>query len=197
MQNNAAEPPLSQLLTDGRSFFEWQNRPVPEDLLRQLYDLVRLGPTSTNCSPARFLFVTGPKAKARLAPCLWEGNRAKAAAAPVTAIIAWERRFFDRLGFLFPHRPSVAAPMASDPALAEETALRNSSLQGGYFILAARSLGLDCGPMSGFFPRQVDAEFFPEGNWTVNFMVNLGYGNSANQFPRLPRLDFDTACRIL
>lgn len=192
-----AELPLSRLLTEGRSFFEWQDRSVPEAILHRLYDLVRMGPTSTNCSPARFVFVAGVKAKARLIPCLWEGNRAKVAAAPVTVIVAFDRHFYERLGELFPHRPGIGAPMEADAALAHETALRNSSLQGGYLILAARALGLDCGPMSGFFADKLDAAFFPEGDWTVNFLCNLGYGDPANLFPRLPRLPFETACRIL
>lgn len=197
MENRRPETPLSLLLEQGRSFFEWQDRPVPAALLHRLYDLVRMGPTSTNCSPARFLFVTSAEARARLIPCMWEGNRAKVAAAPVTAIIAWDRRFYDRLDVLFPHRPGIGAQMAENAELAQETGFRNSSLQGGYFLLAARALGLDCGPMSGFFADKVDQTFFPEGGWTVNFMVNLGYGDATNQFPRLPRLPFDTACRIL
>ena len=197
MEHPTPETSLPQLLEQGRSFFEWQDRPVPEALLHRLYDLVRMGPTSTNCSPARFVFVTSAEARRRLIPCMWEGNRAKVAAAPVTAIIAWDIRFFERLDMLFPHRPGIGAPMAGDVDLARETAFRNSSLQGGYFILAARSLGLDCGPMSGFFADQVDRTFFPEGDWTVHFMVNLGYGDAKNQFPRLPRLPFSTACRGL
>ena len=180
-----------------RSFAFWQDRPVPEALLHKLYDVARLGPTSTNTNPGRFVFLTTPEAKARVMPTLWEGNRAKVAAAPVTVIVAWDSRCHDHGPDLFIHRPEVAESFSSNPPYAEETAFRNSSLQGAYLIVAARALGLDCGPLSGFDPAAVDAEFFPDGHWRTNFMVNLGYGDRSQLFPRLPRLDFETACRIV
>ena len=165
--------------------------------LRRLYDIARMAPTSTNTNPGRFVFLTTPESKARVLPHLWEANRPKVAAAPVTVIVAWDRRFHDHVPDLFIHRPEVAATFADDPAYAEETAFRNSAMQGAYMIIAARMMGLDCGPLSGFDTAAVDAEFFPDGDWRTNFMINLGYGDRSQLFPRLPRLDFDTACRVL
>lgn len=188
---------LDTIFRSARSFAFWQDRPVPASLLRQLYDTARLGPTSTNTNPGRFLFLTTPEAKARVMPTLWEGNRAKVAAAPVTAIVAWDSRFYDHVPDLFIHRPEVAESFSSDAAYAEETAQRNSALQGAYLIVAARAMGLDCGPLSGFDSAAVDAEFFPDGRWRTNFMINLGYGDRSQLFPRLPRLDFETACRVI
>ncbi len=192
-----ADKSLISLLQEGRSHFAWTDRPVPRALLVRLYELARLGPTSTNCNPARLVFLTTPAARARLLPALAEGNRAKTAAAPVTVILAWDTGFADHLPQLFPHRPETAGVFRADPALSEATAFRNSSLQGGYLILTARALGLDCGPMSGFDAAQLNAEFFPDGRWRANFLLNLGYGDASALFPRQPRLDFDTACRIL
>jgi Nitroreductase len=187
---------LAQLFTEARTRNGWTDRPVPEALLRQLYDLTKFGPTAVNMTPARFLFVTSPEAKARLVPLMAEGNQAKTAQAPVTVIIGQDIDFHDHLPTLFPHAPG-ARDWFAEEAGRREAAFRNSSLQGGYFLIAARALGLDVGPMSGFDPAGVKAEFFPEGNVEPNFIVNLGYGSDENLFPRSPRLSFDEAAKIL
>jgi len=187
---------LAQLFTEARTRNGWTDRPVPEALLRKLYDLVKFGPTAVNMTPARFLFVTSPEAKARLVPLMSEGNQAKTAQAPVTVIIGQDIDFHDHLPQLFPHAPG-ARDWFADETGRREAAFRNSSLQGGYFLIAARALGLDVGPMSGFDPAGVKAEFFPEGNVEPNFIVNLGYGSDDNLFPRSPRLGFDEAAKIL
>lgn len=187
---------LDQLFREARTFTAWRPQPVPLTLVREAYELARLGPTSANSSPARFVFVTSAEAKARLLPTLSPGNVEKTRTAPVTAIVAWDTEFYDQLPRLFP-QAEMRPIFAADPTLAYETALRNSSLQGAYFILAARALGLDCGPMSGFDPEKVNAEFFPDGKWRVNFLCNLGYGDPSKLYPRNPRLSFDEACRVL
>lgn len=187
---------LSQLFTEARTRNGWTDRPVPEALLRRLYELTKFGPTALNMTPARFLFVTSPEAKGRLVPLMAEGNRVKTAQAPVTVIIGQDIDFHDHLPTLFPHAPG-ARDWFAEEAGRREAAFRNSSLQGGYFLIAARALGLDVGPMSGFDPAAVKAEFFPEGNVEPNFIVNLGYGSDENLFPRSPRLSFDEAAQIL
>jgi 3-hydroxypropanoate dehydrogenase len=169
---------------------------VPTEVLRQVYDLTRFGPTSANSTPARFVFLTTAESKARILPALVPGNVEKTRTAPVTAIVAWDTEFYRKMDRLFPHS-NLGAMFAGNPALSAETAFRNSSLQGGYFILAARALGLDCGPMSGFDAQKVNAEFFPDGKWKVNFLCNLGYGDPAKLHDRNPRLEFDEACVIL
>jgi 3-hydroxypropanoate dehydrogenase len=155
-----------------------------------------MGPTSANTTPARFVFLTAPEAKARLKPALLPLNVEKTMAAPVTVIIAWDTEFYENLPKLFPHA-DVRSYFVGNPQFAEETGFRNSSLQGAYFIIAARALGLDCGPMSGFDANKLNAEFFPDGKWKANFLCNLGYGDGSKLFPRNPRLEFDEACRIL
>lgn len=187
---------LSQLFTEARTRTGWTDRPVAPELLRKLYDLTKFGPTAVNMTPARFLFVTSPEAKARLVPLMSEGNQAKTAQAPVTVIIGQDIDFHDHLPTLFPHAPG-ARDWFADEAGRREAAFRNSSLQGGYFMIAARALGLDVGPMSGFDAAAVKAEFFPEGNVEPNFIVNLGYGSDENLFPRSPRLSFEEAAKIL
>jgi 3-hydroxypropanoate dehydrogenase len=191
-----AEPALARLFTEARTRNAWTDRPVPEDLLRRLYDLTKFGPTAVNNTPARFVFVTSPQAKARLAPLMSEGNRAKTLQAPVNVIIGMDLDFPDTLPRLFPHAPG-ARDWFADEAARRESAFRNSSLQGGYFLIAARALGLDVGPMSGFDPEGVKAEFFPDSNVEPNFIVNLGYGSDENLFPRSPRLAFEEAAQIL
>lgn len=163
-------------------------------MLRELYELFKWGPTSVNSSPARVVFVRSEKAKARLIPTLSAGNVEKTRSAPVTAIVAYDTRFFELLPTLAP--AASARGFEEDPKLAEETAFRNGSLQGAYLMLAARALGLDCGPMSGFDQARLNAEFFPDGRWKSNFLCNLGYGDPATLRPRQTRLDFETACRI-
>ena len=187
---------LDQLFTAARTRNAWTDRPVSDDLLRKLYDLTKFGPTAVNATPARFVFLTSPEAKARLAPHMAEANRAKTLQAPVNVIIGQDLAFADTLPVLFPHAPG-AKDWFADPAAARETAFRNASLQGGYFLLAARALGLDVGPMSGFDAAGVKDEFFAGTTVEPNFIVNLGYGTDENLFPRSPRLAFDEAARIL
>ncbi len=166
-------------------------------VLEELYALMRLGPTSANCCPARILFLRSPAAKERLRPALSQGNLTKTLAAPVTAIIAYDTHFYDRLEFLFPQQPQARSWFAANDSLARDTALRNGSLQGAYLIVAARALGLDAGPMSGFDNARVDAEFFTGTPVRSNFLCNLGYGDATRLRPRLPRLDFAEACEVL
>ena len=188
---------LAQLFLEARTHNAWRDEPVADDTLRALYDLMKWGPTSANCSPTRILFLKSEPQKRRLEPMLMQGNRAKTMAAPAVAILAWEIEFYERMGVLFPHAPAMRDHFAREENHAEKSAMRNASLQGGYFILAARALGLDCGPMSGFDAQAVEAHFFPEGDCRVNFLCNLGHGDPAGLRPRSPRLDFDAACRIL
>ena len=188
---------LDRMFENGRTHSAWLDAPVSRALLQQVYDLVKLAPTSVNCQPARFVFLTTPEAKGRLLPAMTPANVEKVRSAPVTVIVAADTRFFENVPRLFVHRPEAAQPFIEDAAHARETAERNSTLQGGYFILAARALGLDCGPMSGFNARQVDAEFFPDGRLRSNFLINLGHGDHEKLFPRLPRLSCDEACLFL
>jgi 3-hydroxypropanoate dehydrogenase len=187
---------LDQLFRKARTHNAWLPKRVPVAVLREAYELARWGPTSANSSPARFLFLESEAAKARLVPALVPTNVEKTKAAPVTAIIAWDTEFHEKLPKLFPHA-DMRSYFAGKPAVIEETAFRNSSLQGAYFILAARAVGLDCGPMSGFDAAKVNAEFFPDGKWKANFLCNLGYGDGSKLFPRSPRLEFEEACRVL
>jgi 3-hydroxypropanoate dehydrogenase len=187
---------LDQLFRQGRTHSAWLPKRVPVETLREVYELARLGPTSANSTPARFVFLESEAAKARILPALAPGNVEKTKAAPVTAIMAWDTEFHEKLPQLFPHFDMRSYFVGNQP-LIDESALRNSSLQGGYFILAARAVGLDCGPMSGFDKAKVNAEFFPDGKWKVNFLCNLGYGDRSKLLPRSPRLEFDEACRVL
>ncbi len=195
--NHAALNPaaLDQLFRTARTQNAFQPRPVEDDQLRALYDLLKWGPTAANTTPARLVFVKSAQAKAKLAPALSEGNRAKTLAAPVTAIVGYDEDFHEKLPFLFPHTDAKA--WFDGPREGRfVAALRNGSLQGAYLILAARALGLDAGPMSGFDNAQVDEAFFAGTAIKSNFLVNLGYGDPAGVFPRLPRLSFDEAARI-
>lgn len=187
---------MDLILREARTHNAWQDRPVSDVTLRALYELLRCGPTSANCSPARFLFLKSEGAKERLKPALSKGNLAKTMAAPVVAIVAYDLRFHEHLPRLFPRKPT-AASWFEDPKVAEVTAFRNGTLQGAYLIIAARSLGLDCGPMSGFDNALVDAEFFPDGRIRSNFLCSMGYGDPSAVFPRDERLDFEEACEIL
>jgi 3-hydroxypropanoate dehydrogenase len=205
MSTTISSQTLDALFLQARTHNAWLDRPVSDDTLRQLYDLMKFGPTSANSCPARILFLRTPEAKQRLAPAMSPTNVDKTMQAPVTAIIAYDLRFFEETPKLLPHNPGMANMFAGSPQLAETTSFRNSSIQGGYFILAARSLGLDCGPMSGFDNAKVDAEFFSAsaGNPPAfhqvksNFLCNLGYGDASRLFPRSPRLAFAEACRLL
>lgn len=186
---------LDQLFREARSRNSWRRETLPESTWRDLYDLLKFGPTSANVSPARFVFVTSDAGKARLAPLLSETNRAKSLDAPAIAIIGQDLAFAERIPELFPHNPGAKAWFA-DPKVAEVTAFRNATLQGAYLILAARALGLDAGPMSGFDNAGVDREFFAGTSVRSNFICALGHGID-EPFPRLPRLAFEDACRIV
>ncbi len=196
MSNRLPEEALDQLFRNARTHNGWLDRPVEDDVLREIYELAKMGPTSVNCSPMRIVFVKSEDAKARLLPVVSPGNLEKTKTAPATAIIAYDRRFYDELPKLFPHTDARPWFVGKD-ALIEEAAFRNGSLQGAYFILAARALGLDCGPMSGFDNDKLDKEFFPDGRFRSNFLVNLGHGDVAKLHPRSPRLAFEEACTIL
>ncbi|SRR5579871_397717 len=191
---------LNTLFRDARTHRAWLDKPVSDDLLHELYDLFKLGPTSANCSPARVIFVKSDEARARLLPTLAGTNTDKVKAAPVTAIIANDMEFYEKLPELCPGMDARSWFVGNQP-LIEETAMRNGTLQGAYLMLAARALGLDCGPMSGFDKAKVDAEFFregtTEGKWRSNFLCNLGYGDASKLHPRQPRLSFDEACRLI
>jgi len=202
---------LDQIFRTARTHSDWLDQPVTDETLRQVYDLMKWGPTSANGSPGRLVLVRSKEAKERLRPTLSPGNVDKTMAAPVTVIIAYDLLFFEKLPRLFPHSPKMRDLFAANPQLVEVTAKRNSSLQGAYLIIAARALGLDCGPMSGFDNAKLDEEFFgagkecegceqeffPSGHVKSNFLCNLGYGDPAKLPPRGPRLEFDEACSLL
>lgn len=187
---------LDVLWREARTHSHWQDREVPDDLLKKIHDLAKFGPTSANCCPARIVFVKSKEAKERLRPHLDQGNVEKTMKAPVTALIGYDLKFHDHFTQLFPHA-DARSWFAGNDAKIEETAFRNSSLQGGYFILAARALGLDCGPMSGFDPEGLRGEFFSGTDVQPNFICNLGYGDPSKLYPRLPRFDFGDVCSIV
>jgi 3-hydroxypropanoate dehydrogenase len=188
---------LDLIFRNARTHSAWIDKPVDEATLKQVYDLAKMGPTSANMSPMRIVFVKSKAGKERLKPALSAGNLDKTLAAPVTAILAMEINFFEKLPQLFPHADAKAWFKDLPPNTLEYMALRNGSLQGAYFMLAARALGLDCGPMSGFDNAKVDAEFFVGTTVKSNFLCNLGHGDAAKLHPRSPRLTFDEACRIV
>ena len=187
---------LDRIFRAGRSQNGWLSTPVPDSKLRELYDLMKFGPTSVNCSPARLVFVRTEEGKAKLRPALAPGNVEKTMAAPVVAIVGYDTRFYEHLPELFPHNPAVKAWFEGDEKVdfATTTAFRNGTLQGGYFIAAARALGLDCGPMSGFNNQAVDQAFFAGTSIRSNFICGIGHGDPAKVFARSPRLSFDQAC---
>lgn len=187
---------LDLLFREARTYTAWLPKPVSDEQLHAVYDLFKWGPTSANCSPARVLFLKSEEAKARLLPTLAPNNVEKSRTAPVVAVIAYDLEFYEKLPELYP-AVDARAWFVGKPDFIQESAFRNSSLQGAYFMLAARSQGLDCGPMSGFDPAKLNAEFFPDGTWKVNFICNLGYGDAGQLYPRNPRPAFDVACRIL
>jgi len=185
---------LAAIFREARTFSHWQARPVPEAMVEAAFKLACLGPTSANCQPLRLVLVRSPAAKERLLSCVSSGNYEKVRTAPITAIVAYDLEFFELLPRLYPHT-DARGWFTTDPALAEETGFRNSSLQGAYFILALRAQGLDCGPMSGFDAAKVDAAFFPDHRYRTNFLLNIGYGDRGALRPRLPRLGFDEVAR--
>lgn len=188
---------LDQIFVEARTHSRFTDQPVSDELLRQLYDLWKWGPTSMNCQPARIVFVKSAEAKARLKPTLSPGNVDKTMAAPVTAIIAQDTAFFENLPTQFPAMPAARDLFAGNAQLAADTAFRNSSLQAAYLIVAARSLGLDAGPMSGFNPAALNEAFFPEGRVKANMLVNLGFGSGKDLYPRGPRLSFEDVNQIV
>jgi 3-hydroxypropanoate dehydrogenase len=186
---------IQQLFTAARTHHAWQDKDIADALLHEIYDLAKWGPTSANSLPMRIVFVKSNSAKEKLMPALMGSNVEQVRAAPVTAIVAYDQKFYDQLPTLFPAF-DVRSLFASNPSLSEQTAFRNSSLQGAYFMLAARALGLDVGPMSGFDNAKVDQAFFENSSWKSNFLCNIGYGDAAQLHPRGPRLGFDQACII-
>lgn len=188
------ESALDRLFRSARSIHHFTADPVTDETLKSLYDLLKWGPTAFNAQPARYLFVRSPQGKARLAPALSAGNRDKSLAAPVTAIVAYDLRFFDRLP---EHNARAIELFAGNGALAESTAFRNGTLQGAYLLIAARALGLSVGPMSGFDADAVNREFFPEGRCRVNFLANIGYANDGQPRPRGPRFEFDDVVEVI
>jgi 3-hydroxypropanoate dehydrogenase len=209
--NRLDDAALDMIFRQARTHSAWLDKPVGDDALRELYELIKWGPTSANTCPARFVFLRSREAKERLRPSLAPGNVEKTMTAPVTVIIAYDLKFYEKLPRLFPHSPAMSKHFADNPQLVELTARRNSSLQGAYLIIGARALGLDTGPMSGFDNAKLDEEFFgagkecegcdqeffPEGHVKSNFLCNLGYGDRSKLFPRSPRLDFNEACDLL
>jgi 3-hydroxypropanoate dehydrogenase len=197
MSTVASRESLDVIFRNARTHSVWLDKPVEDALLAQVYDLAKLGPTSANMCPMRIIFVKSQEAKERLKPALHAGNVDKTMKAPVTAIVGMEVHFYEKLPVLFPHADAKSWFKGLPENVLEYTALRNSSLQGAYFILAARALGLDCGPMSGFDNAKVDAEFFAGTTVKSNFLCNLGFGDASKLQPRLPRLSFEEACKVV
>jgi 3-hydroxypropanoate dehydrogenase len=210
MGTRLSDEALDVLFRDARTFRTWLDKPVTDDILREIYELMKWGPTSTNCCPARILFLRTKESKERLRPALAPGNVENTMNAPVTAIVATDMQFYEHLPKLVPYNPQAKNLFVDSPDLAEATARRNGTLQGAYFMLAARALGLDCGPMSGFDNSKVDREFFgaglerdgvsqeySPGRLESNFLCNIGYGDPSGLKPRLPRLDFEEASKLL
>ena len=195
-RGQASEADLDLIFRAARTQNSFKPEAVAEELLRQVYDLAKMGPTSANCSPACFTFVVSKEGKEKLRPALSAGNLAKTMAAPLTAIIGYDTAFYDLLPELFPHE-DARSWFAGKPALIQETAFRNSTLQAAYLMIAARALGLDCGPMSGFDQAKVNAAVWPDGRVKANFLCNIGYGDDQKLFPRSPRLSFERACQII
>jgi 3-hydroxypropanoate dehydrogenase len=187
---------LAQLFTEARTHNEFSDRPVPNELLVKAVDLAKMGPTSANQSPMRIVFVKSKEAKAKLLPAMGEGNRAKTGAAPVTAIAAFDEKFFEHLPFLFPHADAKAW-FSGNEAFAKRSAFQNGTLQVAYLILALRAVGLDTGPMTGFDNAKVDAEFFADSAFKSNVIINIGYGDAAKLFPRSPRFTFEQIAKIV
>lgn len=188
---------LDLLFREARTHRKWQDKDVSEVLIKAVYDLMKMGPTEANTCPARFVFVKTPEAKLRLKPHLDAGNVDKTMTAPLTAIIAHDMQFYDQMPKLFPHEPTARSWFAGKEEKIKVVAMRNSSLQAAYLMLAARALGLNCGPMGGFNAEGINKEFFADGQYKVNFLCNIGYGDASALFPRSPRLDFDEACEII
>jgi len=193
----ASDAILDQLFRQARSHNGWQEREVSDEQLQQIYDLMKMGPTSLNSCPARIVFIKSQNAKLRLKECVNEGNVKKSMTAPVVALIGMDMEFYRKLEKLWPHQKDAASWYTGNPEKTREVAFRNSTLQGAYFIMAVRSMGLDAGPMTGFNFAKMDETFFPDGTIKSNFICAIGYGDEARLYPRGPRLDFDEACSII
>ena len=191
--DNAA---IEQLFLDGRTANGFLDTTVPAALLQEIYDIAKMGATSMNAQPTRYVFLTNEAAKQRLMPALSPGNVVKTQSAPVCVIVATDTQFYEHMPVVFPNNPGAKALFEGNAALAQGTATRNGTLGGAYFMIAARAVGLDCGPMSGVDLAKVNAEFFPDGRLTANFLINLGYGDNSKLFPRNPRLSFEQACTV-
>lgn len=188
---------MARVFHDARTANGFLDKPVPTALLREIYALAKLGPTSMNTQPTRYVFLTSESTKARLLPTLSPGNVEKVRQAPVVAIIATDTSFYEFMPTVFPNNPNARTMFEANPSMAHDTAVRNGTLGSAYFLVAARALGLDCGPMSGFDAAKVNAEFFPDGRWQVNYLLNLGYGDSAKLFDRNTRLSFEQVAELL
>ena len=191
-----ADTAFDQLFRNARTANHWLDKPVGDDLLQQIHDIMRFGPTSANCCPLRITFVTSPEAKEKLKACLDQGNVDKTMQAPVTAIFAQDMKFYEHMKFLFPHT-DARSWFEGNEKLIESTAVRNATLQAAYFMIVARGMGLSCGPMSGFNNDKVDAAFLSGTSFKSNFICNLGYGDHSKDFPRAPRFGFDDVCKIV
>lgn len=187
---------IQQLFLDARTANGFLDKTVPAEVLQEIYDIAKMGATSMNTQPTRYVFLTSEAAKARLMPTLSPGNVAKTESAPVCVIVATDNQFYEHMPVVFPNNPGAKALFEGNAALAQGTATRNGTLGGAYFMIAARAMGLDCGPMSGVDLVKVNAEFFPDGRYTANFLINLGYGDESKLFPRNPRLSFEQACTV-
>jgi 3-hydroxypropanoate dehydrogenase len=196
-ENMLSDKDLDIIFRAARSHNKWQDKRVSGTMLKALYDLTRWGPTAANSCPMRLVFVTSPEQREKLVACVSSGNAEKVRTAPVTAIIAYDTLFYDLMPQLFPHNPGAREWFTGDPVAAEKSGYQSSTLQGAYLMIAARALGLDCGPMAGFDKAAVDSVFFPDGRFKSNFLCALGYGDPAGLFPRNPRLSFDEACKIV
>ena len=187
---------LDALFLKARTANGFIDKPVPKELLQQAYDIAKMGATSMNTQPTRYVFLTSPEARERLLPAMSAGNLDKTRTAPVTVIVATDTKFYEYMPQVW-HKPGAKENFEGNPALAQGTATRNGTLGGAYFMIACRAVGLDCGPMSGVDLAKVNAEFFPDGRWQANFLINLGYGDDSKLFDRNPRLTFEQACREL
>ena len=197
MTESISHEALDALFLKARSHNGWLEKPVDQAVLHQIYQAAVMGPTSMNSLPLRIVFMTSPEAKAKLVPIMAEGNRAKTAAAPVNVLFAYDKKFYEKLAFTAPHMKDAGKRFEGHDESNAKFATLNAALQAGYFILAARAFGLDCGPMGGFNAQAMNDTFFPEGDWVSLFICSLGYGDETKLRPRSPRLDFDTACRII
>ncbi|MBP7190049.1 MAG: malonic semialdehyde reductase [Rickettsiaceae bacterium] len=188
---------IEEIFLNERTCYNFADVPVSDDLLKEIYDIMKMGPTSANGCPLRIAFVKTPESKEKLISCAMEGNVANIKAAPVTAIFAYDMKFYDKLPELFPHNPGIKGYFSSSESVVIENALRNSSLQAAYFMIVARAKGLSCSPMGGFDSAKLNQTFFPDGNYRVNFICNLGYRSKEEIHPRLPRLSFEDCCRFV